>query len=291
MTRTPRRILTPVLVTGLLLGGVGLAQGRGGPAGGPAGGYAGGYAPMGPAAAHGPAPMALRGDAVLPMLARLPIGTTVEVAFFDVDPASGGAPVTTLAITVGADSEAAFGAAFAEARAAAAGWEAAYLVVTTSEIRRTIDLPVPDTAELPRRGGDAFALRLLPAGLDDGDTVTVELYDGDPADGGNLLETLSFAYGADSAIGFRAAVEEALEGAAVAVVTSSPRSMTVDLKAVDERAGAFGERAHAFGERAHAVGERLGGVAERMGRMAERLGAAADRWEGAPMAPGMRGRR
>lgn len=37
MTRNTRRILTPVLVAGLLLGGVGLAHGRGGPTGGPAG--------------------------------------------------------------------------------------------------------------------------------------------------------------------------------------------------------------------------------------------------------------
>lgn len=279
MTRTPRRILTPVLVAGLLLGGVGLAQGRA-----PAGGPAGGPAAMGPAGAGGPAPMALRDGAALPLLARLPIGTSLEVAFYDADPASGAAAVTTLAITVGVDSEAAFGEAIAEARAAASEWETAYLTVTTGEIRRTIDLPEAVAADPPRRAGAALALRVLPAGLDDGDMVTVELYDADPADGGNLLETLAFAYGVDSAIGFRAAVEEALEGAAVAVVTSSPRSMTLDLQAIDERA-------HAFGERAHAFGERLGAAAERMGRMAERLGAAADRRNGAPMAPGMRGRR
>lgn len=281
MTRTPRRILTPVLVTGLLLGGVGLAQGRdgpvGAPVGGPAAGPVGGHAGMGPRGAHGPAPMALHDGAALPLLARLPIGTTLEVAFFDADPASGAAAVTTLAITVGVDSEAAFGEAFAEGRAAASEWEAAYLTVATGEIRRTIDLPEADAAQLPRRAGDAFALRLLPAGLDDGDTVTVELYDADPADGGNLLETLAFVHGVDSAIGFRADVDEALEGAAVVVVTSSPRSMTVDLKAV--------------GDRAAGVAERLGGAADRMGRMAERLGDAAERWDGAPMAPGMRRRR
>ncbi len=281
MTRTPRHVLTPLLVTGLLLGGVGLAQGRGGPAGGPVGGPAagpvGGHAGIGPAGARVPAPMGLRDGPALPLLARLPIGTTLEVAFFDADPASGAGAVTTLAITVGVDSEAAFGEAFAEARAAAGEWETAYLVVTTGEIRRTIDVPETDAADLPRRAGAALALRVLPAGLDDGDTVTVELYDADPADGGNLLETLSFAYGVDSAIGFRADVEEALEGAAVAVVTSSPRSMTVDLKAAAESFGGWADR--------------LGAAADRMGRMAERLGDAAERWDGAPMAPGMRGRR
>ena len=279
MTPTPRHILASVLVTGLLLSGVGLAQGRGGPAGGPVGG-----APaMGPAGAHGRAPMAVRGGAALPLLARLPIGTAVEVAFHDADPASGAEAVTALAITVGVDSEAAFGEALAEARAAAAEWETAYLVVTTSEIRRTIELPEADATDLPRRG-DAFLLRLLPAGLDDGDTVTVELFDADPDEGGSLLETLAFVHGVDSAIGFRADVEEALADAAVAVVTSSPRSMTLDLEALDERA-------HALGERAQAFGERLGGAAERMGRMADRFGDAAERWDGAPVAPGMRGRR
>jgi len=273
MTRTPRNVLTPILVAGLLLGGVGLAQGRE-PAGGPAGGPAG----MGPARMHaGQAPAGLDAGGALPMLARLPIGTALEVAFFDADPASGAAPVTTLAITVGVDSEAAFAEAFAEARTAARGWETAYLTVTTGEIRRTIDLPDPAAADLPRRAGDAFAARVLPAGLDEGDTVTVDLYDADPADGGTLLATLAFVYGVDSAIGFRADVEDALEGAAVAVVTSSPRSRTLDLQAMDERAYAFGER--------------LGAAAERMGRMADRLGDGAGRWEGAPVAPGMRGRR
>jgi len=278
MTRTPRRILIPVLVTGLLLGGVGLAQqGRGGPAGGPVG--------TEPARMYGgPAPVGLGGGGALPQLARLPIGTTLEVAFHDADPASGAEAVTTLAITVGVDSEAAFGEAFAEARAVATEWETAYLTVATGEIRRTIDLPDTEAADLPRHAGDALALRLFPAGLDDDDTVTVELYDADPADGGNLLESLTFVHGVDSAIGFRADVVEALEGAVVAVVTSSPRSMTLDLEAVDERA-------HAFDERAHAFGERLDGAAERMGRMAERLGAAAARRGGAPMAPGVRGRR
>ena len=271
MTRTPRTLLTSILVAGLLLGGVGLAQGRAGPAG-----LAG--AP-GMRAAGGPA------GAALPMLARLPIGTSVEAAFYDADPVSGAAPVTALGITVGVDSEAAFGEAFAEARAAAAEWEVAYLVVSTGEIRRTIDLPAADDdAELPRRAGAALALRILPAGLEDGDTVTVELYDADPEDGGNLLETLTFAHGVDSAIGFRADVEEALEGAVVAVVTSSPRTMTVDLKAVQERADRAAARADRFAGRA-------GDMAERLGRMADRLDGTAERWREAPVPPGMRHRR
>ena len=265
MTRTTRHALTSVLIAGLLLGGIGLARGRGGPAG-PAG-----------ARPDVGGPATLRGGAAMPMLARLPIGTTVEATFYDADPASGTAPVTTLGITVGVGSEAAFGEAFAEARAAAAEWEAAYLVVATSEIRRTVDLPEGDDVVAAGRSWAASSLRLPLAGLDDGDTIAVELFDGDPEDGGNLLETLAFAYGVDSAIGFRAAVEEALAGAAVAVVTSSPRSVTIDLKAVAELAHGVAERAH--------------GVAERMHMMADRLGDAAERRDGAPMAPAMRGRR
>jgi len=265
MTLLVRRALTSALIAGLLLGGIGLARGRGGPAG-----PAGARPDLG---AHAP----VRGFAGLPTLGGLPIGTEVEAAFFDADPASGAAPLTTLAITVGVDSEAAFGAAFAEARAAAAEWEAAYLVVATSEIRRTIDLPEDLAGVVPGRPGVAAMLRLPLVGLDDGDAVTVELYDGDPAAGGALLETLAFTYGIDSAIGFRAAVEEALEGASSAVVTTSPRSVTVDLKAIPERAAD--------------VAARMGAVAERTGRMADRFGAAAGRWGEVPMAPGMRGRR
>lgn len=250
MTRTTRYVLTSALIAGLLLGGIGLARGRGGPA-------------VGFAGVHAAGPTGVRTGLALPLLASLPIGTSVDVSFYDADPASGAAPLTTLAITVGVDSEVAFAEAFAEARAAAVEWEAAYLVVATSEIRRTIVLPEGDDATVLRRGAAAIAWRLLPAGLDEGDTVTVELYDADPADGGDLLETLAFTYGSDSAIGFRAAVEEALEGAAVAVVTSSPRSLTVDLEAVSERVRG----------------------------MADRLGNAAERRDGAPMAPGMRGRR
>jgi hypothetical protein len=70
----------------------------------------------------------------------------------------------------------------------------------------------------------------------------------------------------------------------VAVVTSSPRSVTVDLKALPERtAGIAG--------RMDAASERIGPMAERMGRIADRLGDAAERWGEAPAAPGMRGRR
>lgn len=272
MTLLARRALTSALVAGLLLGGIGLARGSGGPAG-PA-------SPRPGLGAHAP----VHGVAGLPMLAGLPIGTEVEAAFFDADPASGAAAVTTLAITVGVDSEAAFGAAFAEARATAAEWEAAYLVVATSEIRRTIDLPEGDDATLPGRAWAATSLRLPLAGLGDGDTITVELYDADPAAGGALLETLSFVYGSDSAIGFRAAVEEALEGAAVAVMTTSPRSVTLDLRAVPERAMAAADRLGAVAARAR-------GMSDRMGAMADRMGGFADRWGGATMAPGMRGRR
>ncbi|MBW6456040.1 MAG: hypothetical protein K0A98_09130 [Trueperaceae bacterium] len=172
-------------------------------------------------AVHGAA--GARGGLALPMLVGLPIGTTVEAAFHDADPASGAAPVTTLAMTVGVDSEAAFGEALADARAAAVDWETAYLVVTTSEVRRTIDLPEDGAAATPGRPWGASALRLPLVGLVEGDTVTVELCDGDPADGGNLLETLAFAYGTDSAIGFRAAVEIVVGGRAFVGWASGPQ--------------------------------------------------------------------
>jgi len=217
-----RRTTTLLLIGALLVGGVGSAHGlaRGGSA-----------ALLAHRGAHA-GPLAGRG--VLPLVGALPIGTAVEVAFHDADPAAGAAPVTTLALTVGVDSEAAFAATFAAAREAAAAWDAAYLVVSTGEQVRTVDLPLAGADAAGARGA---ALRLSTAGMVEGDTIEVVFYAGDPADGGTPLDTLTFVYGVDSEIGFRAALIAAAEGAAAAVVTLPPRSATFDLGALSERMG------------------------------------------------------
>ncbi len=200
----------------------------------------------------------------LPLVRALPIGTAVEVAFFDADPAAGATAVTTLALTVGVDSEVAFAEAFAAARETAAAWDAAFLVVSTGEQVRTVDLPLAtdDVDDAGVRGGGARggALRTSLAGMAQGDTIQVAFYAGDPAAGGTPLETLAFVYGVDSEIGFRAALSDAAEDAAAAIVTIPPRSVTLDLSALTER-----------------LGDARATMAE---RMLERRGDAGGRFEG-----------
>lgn len=164
-----------------------------------------------------------------------PIGTDSEVHFYAEEPAEGVEPFTTLTLTVGEDSEAAFLEAFNAARE-----DAAYLVVEIGEQTRAIDLPdaEADDGATTRRVRPAIALGMFQhAGLEDGDTVTVAFYDGDPDEGGSELETLAFTYGEDSAIGFQQDLADAAEAADWVVVTLPPRTHTIDLSDVNSRAG------------------------------------------------------
>jgi len=278
MRPTLRRTTVSLVIAGLLLGSVGLAQAH-------ARRGIDGWLP-GPA---GSATSLGRLPAALPLIAGLPLGTTVEARFHDADPAEGAAAVVTLVLTVGVDSEAAFARALADAREQAEGWDAAYLVVVTGERTRTVVLPAADAEEAAqaRRAWGALALRLPTAGMADGDTIAVALYDADPAAGGAVLQTLTFTYGSDSAIGFRANLAEALEGAAAAVVTTSPRSVTIDLHAAATATERMRERVGAMAERFPALAGRL------RDHLDGRWGAGADdgRRPAMPMRPGMPGRR
>lgn len=260
MRPTTRTFITLALLGALLAGGIGLAQmrawnqpgGRGAAAAPGATVRAQAHAPMA-ARGFGPAAVGSGGWSGVPRLGGLALGTTVEVRLFDQEPAEGAVARTTLSLTVGVDSEAAFADALAAARAEAAVWEVAYLVVSVSEQTRTIELPAEDET-LPGRGARGVSLRLPGVGLhavgpQAVGPITVAAYDGDPAEGGTLLETLSFTHGEDSAIGFRAAIDEALAAATHAVVTTSPRTTTLDLKAEDARASAMDARRAAMAER------------------------------------------
>ena len=209
---------------------------------------------------------------MVPHLSALPIGTTIELRFFDADPAEGAEARTELGLTVGVDSEVVFGDEVAAALVEAESWEAAYLVVAVGETRRVVALPADEVAPGSRAVG-AHALRFATAGMDVGDSVTVAFYDADPAQGAAAIATLSFTYGVDSAIGFRGALEEATVDAAAsgdaafAEVVTSPRSWTVDLKAVQA-------------PRAAATWDRFERMRERMGDLAERLPALVERMRG-----------
>jgi len=264
MNTNLRSLVTAVTITGLALGAVGFAQ---------------------PRAAHrevmrphlgavgvtlpGPVVPDLAGPRgvtwpVVPQLSAWPIGTTIELRFFDADPAEGAEARTELGLTVGVDSEVAFGDEVAAALAEAESWEAAYLVVAVGETRRVVALTDDEVASGSRAVG-AHALRFATAGMDVGDSVTVAFYDADPAQGAAAIATLSFTYGVDSAIGFRAALAEAAADAAFAEVVTSPRSWTVDLKAVQApRAAATWDRFERMRERMGDLAERLPGLVERM---------------------------
>lgn len=264
MTRITRTVLTLALLGGLLAGGIGLAQMRGGRSFGDRG-APGAFGAQERAQVH--APMAARGLGVtagpatawagVPRLGGLALGSSVEVRLYDQEPTEGAVARTTLTLTVGEDSEAAFADALAEARAEAADWEVAFLVVNVSEQTRTVELPGDDDTR-PVRGARAFGLRLPGVGLQGDGAITVALYDGDPAAGGTLLETLSFTHGVDSAIGFRAALDEALAAATHAVVTTSPRTDTIDLKAVEARVADTAAGRAAIDARRAAMAERFG---------------------------------
>jgi hypothetical protein len=248
--RNQRTTITLLLIGSLLLGGFGLAQthARGGLEAFMRG-------RSGAAAFHGAAVAGLPQFAGLPRIAGLPIGTAVELAFHDGDPAAGGAAVTTLEFTVGVDSEVAFAAAFAAAREGAAQWDEPYLVATTSEQTRTVVIARDDdAASEPRRLHRDALGPLTTLGMGEGDSIVVTLYAGDPAAGGTPLETLAFVYGIDSEIGFRSALRAAATDADAAVVVTSPRSVTIDLAAMGERMsdvrarlGARGVEAGPFG--------------------------------------------
>jgi hypothetical protein len=177
-----RRTTTLILIGALLLGGFGLARNH---ARDGIEALARSHAAGALLASCGGVPL----FGVLRRVGALPIGTTIEVAFFDADPATGATAVTTLALTVGVDSEVAFAAAFAAAQATAAAWDATFLVVSTGTQVRTVNLPLATHAADPRRG----ALR-----------------------------------GPRGAAGLRLSMAGHSEGAATAVVTIPPRSVTFD---------------------------------------------------------------
>ena len=168
-------------------------------------------------------------------LGRLALGTTVDVTLYDGNPEENGNVLETLSLTYGEDSEAAFAEQLAEARE-----NAQYIQVEVGEQTRTVDLSqvenfVEGRGLLPRE----LASR---RGLENGDTITATFYDGNPEEGANEQETLTFTYGQDSAAGFADSFSEAAQDSSFVTVTTSPQSYTVDLSARAERGRGFGGR-------------------------------------------------
>lgn len=156
---------------------------------------------------------------------HLALGTELEVTLYDENPQEGGTIVETLSFTYGEDSEVAFAEAFAAARE-----NAAYTTVNVGEQTRTLEL----AGDANNVFGPSLGLRgALPLrGLDEGSTVEATFYDGDPEEGSQVIETLSFTYGEDSEAGFANAFVEAAEEAAFVTITTSPQTYTIDLSEV-----------------------------------------------------------
>ena len=164
---------------------------------------------------------------------RLALDTTVQVTFYDGDPAAGGTVTDTLPFTYGQDSEVAFAQALAEARQ-----NAQYVTVNVGEQTRTVDL---STVTLPTNNRGLLPRELAGArGLQEGSTVTATFYNSDPATGGQATDTLTFTYGTDSEAAFADNFATAAEDAAFVTVTTSPQTYTVNL--ADAQAQGFDSR-------------------------------------------------
>jgi hypothetical protein len=149
---------------------------------------------------------------------RVALGTKLSFTFYDGDPTNGGKELSTLEFTNGTDSESAFAEKVQTAKA-----DAAYMVVNTSEQTRTLELNQADS--------DGRGPRLPLGHLNDGSTLTATFYNGDPANGGTVVETLSFTQGTSSESGFANDFAKAAATATFVAVTTSPQTQTIDLSA------------------------------------------------------------
>ena len=120
---------------------------------------------------------------------HLALGTTVELTFYDGDPAANGQRLQTLNFTYGEDSEVAFAEQFAAARA-----EASYVTAAVGEQSRTLELSTADTnADTDNDDDDGFRRGFGRGGLslgdlNDGSTVTAVFYDGERVVGGGVVQ-------------------------------------------------------------------------------------------------------
>ena len=245
MNRLRKGFMT-LTVSGLLLGGAGLALAQQESLPAQTGNLlAQGQRGMEGSRGHG---SQRRGASGLP-LSRFSLGTMVEVSFYNGDPENGGTLQSTLSHVVGEDSEVAFAEALQAARA-----DATHMIMSVSEQARTRDLNAMRERSEARGGGerrgDLSGLGRLGTGLNrlnEGSTVSATFYDADPEAGGNVLQTLSFAYGVDSARGFMDEVASTAEDAAFVTITTSPQERTLEVSTMESGKGFQGRRG--FGPR------------------------------------------
>lgn len=156
------------------------------------------------------------------------LGTTITVTFYDGDPEASANELSRHSLTLGQDSESAFMNALAEARV-----DAVFARIDLGEQNRSY--PLDD--------GQTFQFRRLSSAmLNDGSTITVNLYSEDPATGSSPIQTLSYVHGQDSAIAFQQELSAAISEAAFITVNTSPQSRLLDLSdaAMPQRGMGFG---------------------------------------------------
>lgn len=182
--------------------------------------------------------LATRGDRMLTE------GSTVDVIFYDADPAQGGTELSSYSLTVGNDSEVSFAQNVREAIETAA-----FATVKVSEQSRTIELAGTDTAVAKGFGFRGVPLR----GLTEGSTLEALFYDGNPEEGATATTTLSFTAGTDSELAFDNAFQEAAASASYVTINTSAQERTVDLSQVKDRMDAFMGQA-GYGQRGFGPG-------------------------------------
>jgi len=159
----------------------------------------------------------------LGMLGNMSEGSTITATFYDGDPAAGAAELNSYTLNVGIDSESSFAQNIQEGMQSAA-----FAVINTSAQSRTIELNTDAT--------QTRAFKRLPIrGLNEGSTLEVSFYDGNPEEAATVLGSLSFTAGVDSEIAFSNAVEEASANAAYAVISTSAQERSIDLSVMQER--------------------------------------------------------
>lgn len=167
-------------------------------------------------------------------------GTTVTATFYNADPAQGGAVVNSYSLVVGQDSERTFMTNVREAMETAG-----FAIMTTGPQSRIVEIPQADGEEEGNRRGNRGLRGLNIRGLDAGSTVQVSFYNGDPAQGGAVISSLSFTQGQSSESAFMESVQTALETASFAQINTGQQTNSMDLAA---RRAAQEERAAARAE-------------------------------------------
>ena len=156
-------------------------------------------------------------------LRGLTLGSSVTISFFNGDPATGGTETTSITHVIGTDSESAFAEAISEARE-----NATHMIVAISEQTRTFDLAAI-REEGGERGGRAGMGKSFGRHMSAGGSISATFYDADPEQGGNVIATISFTEGEDSARGYAEAFRENAETAAFVVVTQSATERTIEI--------------------------------------------------------------